>query len=769
MKKLENALVRQIFSAHFFRGLIPFFLSTICIFFVSGPYIFGKTKLPRIEELNYSLLPLVSWANMRSNHFDHSWYSNFGFGIPWPIPHTMNSSPFSYLFASNQPFRSLGIFLVFHVVFVVFCLWQIGRLFNFNRTVLSVLVLSVTLASQLEYLVSSDAAAAFLGWLLLPGLILGVLKISFLKSARALLAWGAFLSLTMAYGFANSHLGMFSTYLVSIAILFISLNYRNATKLVTGTCVLLTSVCTASTKLFFYFTESNKYPKNVLRNQYDYESSASHTFWSLFVKPFTLEIPRSGHLLDFIIEIIQSNQVTRVLSFGSPLVALILILGFHNTFLARKSTPNLKSPTETVITKHNLEKILWVNLVTCFMLQLVPAKFLTGLVSASWTFRDPATIYGLVLFCLYLNKFSMNRRFIHYSSIISVLHVVSVFIAGLSIIFAAAVVNNKHDWTASQYDALFASSLNNSKWEGISLIETALSCGKVNCVKFGTRVAMSGQVSNYLARGELKDSGLILNLLGSKGLQEVNAVTKGISQDLIHPSQAKYYGMITGNTYQSFGYSPNEYDWLLQNPTLRNITGVRVVLASSDQVIDLRGLSLVGRFRTDIDKTEINVYKNIGVLPKVVALSTMPVSVLNQRACTTSNGGQALTCQNILLPEPRLYPDPVIHSKKGDDGFRITMKPRKADTFLVINTMWDSSWSTNVGTLRNFHGLMLLHVPPSTKSIEMRYVQTWKTYTVFASNLGAFLTFLALLTGLLYRPLSIFHRKLKNKFDSPVS
>jgi len=691
---------------------------------------------------------------------------NFGFGIPWPIPHSMDSSPFSFLFASSRPYHSLGIFLVFHVFFMVFCIWQMGNLLNFKRVTNSVLVFSVTLASQLEYLVSSDAAAAFLGWALLPGLILGVFKIGLSKSTRDLLLWGSFLSLVIAYGLGNSHLGMFSTYLASVCILFICLSYRSKPKLFTGGCVLATSILVSANKLFLFFTEWSKYSKGVIREQYDYNSSASHTLWSIFLKPFTIQSPFNVNLTDFLIFFTQSNQVTRVLSFGSPFVVLVLIIGFYRSFISRKQSLILKDYSKVGQTSSKFTSVLWLNFALCCIIQFIPARFLSDIVSASWTFRDPATIYGMILFCYYIDRYSKNRPTSFYFHLSILFHILCVFVASLCVVVGTSILNNSNDWTASQYDELFASSLTNSKWPGISLLDNALHCESIDCEKFGTRIAMSGLVSNYLARGELKNSGLILNLLGTKGWEEVNAVTKGISQDLIHTSQAKFYGMISSNSYQSFGYIPNQYDWLLQNAALRNLTGIRVVLARSDETIDLHGLSLVGKFSADNDRAEIYVYRNLDALPKVILLSAIPVSVRNELACPISRA-HTLTCQRIVLAKMRLYPDPIISSKSIGNGFSITISPRSQDSYLLVNTMWDKSWSSNVGSLKNFNGLILLHVPSSTQVINLEYTTKWKAYINYISSITMLLLFLTLLSSLIQNPLNRAYLVFRNKVKSP--
>jgi len=710
MHRFKNSLYKEDKSFKTLLSLVLLGVATI-----SFPYIFGFIKLPRIEEFSYSLLPLELSEQMKKTGVSTNFFGDYGLGVPWPIPHTMSKSPFVSLFGFGNPFQSMGQFMAIHISIQIIALWFIGREFRFKNSINIFFVLSVTFSSQLEYLVTSDAAAVYLGWVLLPTIFLGIFKITNSKSNSYTLLWVLFLGFFISYSISNTHPGVFSTYLLSSGLLFLSLNFHSLKKILFGMLSLLLSLLLSAEKIYTYLSQWLLYPEWVQRNQYNYDSSFSHTVWSLFAKPFTFSSLSNGNIFDFKNWILE-NQYTRVLFFGSPVATFLLLYIIFYSLKNLRFTNSLGMAGSK--SEINISRILILNFLFVCSIQLIPAKYLSNAVSASWTFRDPGTIFGLLIIAVYLNK-RVNRSSQEISKyLLLVTHFVSISLSSFFIILGPTLLNDPFFWTAKQYDNLISNVKKSEPIMSLKLIDKALACETTDCDRFGRRVALSGLVSNLLARGELKESGLVLNSFPFLGFQEVNSVTKGISQDLIHTSQSKFYGMITDDTYQSFSYVPENYNWLLQNPALRDFVGIRVILASSLEKINTDGLELIGQFESYGSQHVINVFRNTAAFPNVIHLAKEP-TILPTSKCNENQA--SLTCIQFKKGFEILYPHPKLTLSNSPQNMVLHYKRLPFRSLVLTNIAWSRAWISDDGTIHNFHGLVGVKVPANTNRIELSF------------------------------------------------
>ena len=727
---------------------------------IAFPYIFGWISLPRIEEFSYSLLPLEISQQIKSSGITSNWYANYGVGIPWPIPHTMSQSPFSSLFGFGHPFQSLGQFIAIHIVIQVISLWFIGREFRFKNSINILFVISIVFASQLEYLVTSDAAAVYFGWLILPAIILTILKITNSKNTRSRIIWTLLLSISISYGISNSHPGVFSTYLLSCAILFLSLNIHLLKNILFGCGGFFLGLILSSEKIYFYLSQWILFPSWINRTQYNYDSGINKSLWSLFIKPISIQFFSFNSLEDFFHAWINENQYTRVLFLGSPIASLVIgyiLINFLKQHFSQK-----RNSIQNKFIQANQLKILIMNFAFVFLFQFIPAKFLSKAVSASWTFRDPGTIYGLLIICIFLNSIAKKLESNKVKPVLFYLHYTSIGLSAIFIIFGPSLINDPTYWKAKRYDTLISNSSMRDVSQAQRLISEALECNEIDCKKYGERVAMSGLVSYLEARGELKDVGLVLNILPFYGYQEVNSVTKGISQDKIHPSQSMFYGMITDDTYQSFGYAAGQNNWLLQNPYLRDLLGIRVIIFTKSEDANLNGMEYIGEIEIRESKETIVVYRNRNAFPRVIQISSKPSIALNTNC---NKIFKVLTCLKFKYAIPKFIDDPSVAQSYNDDLLKITIKKSPSRATILVNSAWSKSWNSDVGEIFNYHGLIGIHAPANTETIYLSYRDSYLELFKKLETLSYILVIFALLILFLSDRLN-FQKFRRKKFNS---
>lgn len=516
----------------------------LSILTISSVYLFGTSPLPRIEEFNYSLLPIYSaFQNDFANSFINSsfWFRNYGLGLSWPILHTLYPHPLSFLFSLIMPFQSFGVILLSHLILQSIVIWKISAELKFSLKLRTVVTITILFSSQLEYLTSSDAGAVFIGWTVLPVAILGVIRMhkkQFLLFDRNTIVNLLLFAFAISFGILNGHPGVYVVYIFSILIVLLLLKMPSIKSkfffLLSGiSLALLLSI----DKIILSLQEYNKFSSYLPRVQYDYESTFQKTLWSLFMRP----IPFSSPFQDvFFVDFVDENSFIRVLSFGSPFASMLIFSWIIN-FRKRKYS------------KDSIEVTLLFSFLFCFFCQFIPAKFLTEAVSASWTFRDPATLLGVIILGLALRdlEFGSNKPNFRFNIFLN-LHIGVTLLSGAIILFGGNLIHGESRFTARDYDALIS---NFDRSEIGKILRKNLNCPDTSCNNMGSRVAISSNVSELLGNNQLKSSGLVLNLLGAVGYEEVNGVIKGNSLDLIHPSQRKFYSMITSERYRDFEFT----------------------------------------------------------------------------------------------------------------------------------------------------------------------------------------------------------------------
>ena len=192
----------------------------LCTGLVVAPYLWENYPLPYVEELAYSLYPLIVWSKQVMQWQVPSWYHAAGLGIPWPVPHTMSHTPFMPLFAYLPVYTAVAISVMGHMMFQGWYVIALCRYFKLSRSITYVTLITILLASPMENLIPFDATAVFLGWTLLPALVYYILQLlEPEKKKSALFLAALMLGFIMGYVILNAHIGMFLPQAVMLSLL----------------------------------------------------------------------------------------------------------------------------------------------------------------------------------------------------------------------------------------------------------------------------------------------------------------------------------------------------------------------------------------------------------------------------------------------------------------------------------------------------------------------------------------------------------------------
>lgn len=723
------------------KGITYCLLTITCsIGTLLAPYYWGDLILPRTEELNYSLYPLVIWARQLLSGTTPFWFSDAGLGVPWPIPHTMSHTPLVSLFAILPVYKALSVLLAVHIAIQAFFIIRICDYFQLSLATSLVVLCSVLLAAPIEYLVSSDAAAVFMSWTLLPAILYSILKIIQTADRIQSLGYAVILGIATGYGILNGHLGVFSTHVMGIALIAIFQPQSLMRKWYLFLIAAIISIGIGAEKIYALLHELSIFGENSIRMQYSFEQKPAAAFWNLFLKPLVLSI--NTPVQDYWNILIKQNMLSRTFTFGSPLCSILLISGFIR-FL-KGSSLNLPG---------SLERAMWLTLSACFLIQFIPTNFLPVFISASWTFRDVGILIALFLAGILCDQWLRKVISQTLLNILMSLHVILVICCALIFTFGSSWLTPTAGIKSDLYNQI---SINGGNFPLQQAILKGLICTKdsPNCSGLTKRVAYDGLATNAAHYGKEVGSGLHLNALPLNGIQELNYLTKGLSLDSIHPSQSTPYGMITTRRFNRYTYQPNEFDWVQESPALVNLLGIRFIVGEDSPIYKFSGLEKVDEII--FSNNYLALYKNHAAFPRAFFVSSRSLSnvQLNSR-CPES--ATHLTCMNVSSITENTDPwQTPINVQDSVDAITLSFKPSNQARIILMTTMWRPEWRAISGELSNFHGLMQVSVPANLNNIRLDYVP----YGFIKARIVSIVCFILALITLLFS--FIFWPRFKN-------
>ncbi len=695
-------------------NIIYFLVTLFCTVLLLGPYILGGLIIPRTEELNYSLYPLIIWSRQLMTGHIPLWFNDGALGIPWPIPHSMSHTPLVFIFSLLPVYKALAALLAAHIAIQAYFIVRISQYFELSKPATTFVLITLLLASPMEYLISSDAAAVFLSWTLLPAMFFAILKLLEPTKALLTLKYVIMLGGVIGYGILNGHIGVFSTYLLGLALIGIFqpkiLFYRSYIFL-SATFFGLTI---GAEKLYLFSQEFQYFGSDIHHFQYSYEFGKNtfailkKIFWNLFLKP--LAVPFDDGYWNFFIE---KNSRSRVFTFGSPLLSILLFFGFIR-FLGGKR----------LLKKTHLEYALWLTIVTCFFIQFMPTKFLPFFISASWTFREPAILIAIFFAGILYDHWLKKIIAPNYLYFLMGLHILILMISAVVFTYGPNLSSSVSGTKTKTYNSI---STNKENFYLLRMITENLKCENysASCNAMTKRVVYDGYAFKIAHNGDEVTQGLHLNVLPLHEIQEVSYLTKGLSLDAIHPSQDLPYGVISTLRYKKWEYNPKSFDWVMESPALLALLGIRMVIGMDNKIYLSQGLKKIGKINLN-ENTEntLALYENTRAFPKAFFVNhDLLLRVQRNNRC--SENQNFLTCIDVSSITNNTNPwGELVNIEEKVNGMTLTFSPSDQARTLLISTMFRPEWKALGGEISSFYGIMKIIVPAKQTKVMLDYNPT---------------------------------------------
>jgi len=681
--------------------------------FVGSPYLVQRLVLPRTEELSYSLFPLVLWARQLLQGVVPQWQPALGLGVPWPIPHTMSHTPFVWLFAVLPVFSALAVLVVGHSVFQGYYVLRLARDQRWSLVVTLVVLVTVMLGAPLEYLLQSDAAAVFVAWTLLPGILYYVTQLlaseaTWETTPRRLITAAIALGLIVGYGVLNTHLGMFLSQVLGVSVLAVLQPARLWERRYLVALSIVVAVAVGAEKISMFANELRYFPNELVRLQYGAHGSTLHSVWNLLARPLVVG-DFAGSLQAATERVVTANLVSRTLTFGCFVFGWIVLAACLSLRRIRTSKARALVTAAFIIN---------------FLLSFLPKALLPSLLSASWTFRDPAMLFGVILAADYCDRVLRPRLSRPLLLGLLGIQVLGALGSGFVFLYGNQLLPSIGGHSVQQYNAL-ASTISVTKLD--SLLREAMRCEEADkqCAELSRRYVLSGAAMMSAERGLDVDAGLLTNVGSVRGFEDVSAVAKGISLDTIHPSQSLPYGLITGDGFRVFRLEASDFDWTRDNRALLDLLGIRAVVGTV--TTGRAACPQVGLLRTEPrgeTPIPLAVFRNPDAFPRAFFVDPSALDHATRRpGCSAEH---SLTCLDVAAVTPQILPwqDPI-HVEGTGDRILLRVTPHARSRTALVSVMWRPEWSASAhGTpvgVKTQWGLLRLEVPPNVTEVELLY------------------------------------------------
>lgn len=694
---------RTSYSSHPLFLLLIFSISIA----IAAPYFINSTPLARTEELDYSILPMIVYARQLLYGTVGYWYGNAGLGMPWPIPHTMTHVPTVFLFAVSPVFTAVGATVFFHAALMGFYALKIADRMEFSRLVAVAFLLTLSLAAPLEYLYVSDATAAYIGWTTLPIAFYYLCELIHGECQRhVMLKQALALGIIVSYGVLNGHSGILLTYLIGLCIFIFAHGRLILSRIGWFMLVAAIIVAISGEKVLFLIQEMAYFPPTVPRLQYWLNSGVKDQLWNLFLKPFFIPtlnaLSNPGLLLQ---EFVNANWISRAITFG-PIFALLAIF----------EAPRIASSP--------LKRPLIISFWVCTALMLWPISLLPKQISATWTFRDPAILFGAVI-----AAWTLDQRAIRSSPICRIMpqslamaQVVVALIAAMPFVYGSWFRESPTTYTVEEYNLILSSTDNTPLFRELARVMPSMADDDGHD-QIGHRFLPSSRVKSLMEHDNIQDIGGLNNVGIVHDMEEVSFISKGISQDTIHPSQSLPYGLITGERFRDWRYRDEiQRDWTMQDQALLTFLGIRAVIVMTGEQVTapslIEGPTLLSR-----DGTAVIVYRNEKVLPRAFFVERKQLEAVQPRSsCSETH----LTCLDLSTLVPSINPAVrPVSLWQGRDQIKLNFPKADQVQELILTIMYRPEWMILPQSLSlkpsSFNGIIRITIPPGIDGLSMEY------------------------------------------------
>jgi hypothetical protein len=653
-------------------------------------FVLGST--PDEEEFPWGILSSFLHVRALAGGTFGTWNSMLGFGMPQPMAPNFDMHPLVPLLLIVSPVTWVRVLLAAHTVLGAIGMWHVGRMLQLTPVVRAVSVFTFMLATPTQnYTMTDFWPSHYVMWTSSPWLLLlgwRTLQASGPELRRLAVMLGVATGLTLA----STHPGHAPVYGV-VAAAFVAAEWRAVRArwvwLLLASCV---AAAIAAPSLIPLLLERPIFDPGLVVIKLP-EPLPPSAAWDLFARPLTLsDDPWQRELV---------NRGTRIVFFGGPF-AVLTIVG--------------------VIGQWRRHTALVLTVLIASVLVFTPLLPLTYV--SRFHIRDPLTLCAIPLAGVAADAL-LSRRWGRWPALVMLGAQVLIVMTAVTPFLDRMLDRDGRE--ARQFHGAVA--------------DTPAADTLLTATRGLGRLSYSAQIDLEVSQLEHLEDGLGRNALVYRGIPVVNGTFKGISNDVLWPSERLFYGRIR---------VPRQ---LIASETALDLLGIRYVLANPTEAV---APGLVARASVPKgDGQPAVLYENIHATAGVFVLATESPHQLPPLIAYPDCPNDGLLCKDVAPLAPLRRDERVAITRAGET-MEIEIEPSNAARTVVVAEMFRPGWGatqSNGDPLETFSlgpGLLAVIVPAAVGAIHLTY----------AAPLFVWATIVAWLTVLVALGVLIFHNKI---------
>jgi hypothetical protein len=629
-------------------------------------------SIPDDEELRWGILSSFLHVRALADATWPTWSSALGLGMPQPMIPNFHMHPLVPLLAVISPVNWLRLLYAAHTVIASFGMWRLGRMLRLTPLTAAVCVFTFLLATPTQNYALTDLwPSHFVMWTSAPWLLLLAWRL--LESeGREALRLSVLLGLAAGIVLASTHPGhapVYATVVLALAAARWDAMLARWRPLLIAAAIALTI---ASPNLLQLSTERQLFAQDARIEKLYPSPLPLSAAWEVFFRPLPLPSAALTTSYDALTGELEA-QDTRVLFFGGPFAVLSLL----GIVLFARSRPDLALGTL-------LSTVL-------LFTSLLPLAFLSR-----FHFRDPALLCAIPLAGLAADYLLARRRTSKAAALL-------LLTAQMFVVTAAALPFVAGLWDDDARQAM---------WYRGATADTDVADRIVSSITTPGRLAFSSTVdSSVMGRQERLADGLVDNALAYRGVALVNGSFKGVSMDVLWPSESER--MFYGRTRV-----PRQ---LVESDAGLDVLGIRYVLAAAGEPV-APGLQEIATIQASA--SSLRLYENPDTSQGAVVL---PDRAEQPRVLPAYPGclNDRLFCKD-LTTLARLQHEDRVHVVRRGSRIDITAPGGTERRLLVVAEMFRPAWVAQSGdgrlaTLSIGPGLLGIILPPGTTGVRLDF------------------------------------------------
>jgi hypothetical protein len=640
------------------------------VFLLFGPV--GGSTMDDEEYRNVVISLIIHARALLDGHYPF-WTSDLGLGMPHPLHPTFFFHPLMPLFGVISPGTAVRLFFIAHGVLGAAGCWALMRHMDARRWTAALATSTWVLATPaLNYALTDLWLAHFFGWSLYPWLLLCTRRI--LDHRETSQPWRAALQLGLVAGLlgVNGHLGQVPVLILPMAVMCLAEPRATARRLVPlllaaaiGAAIAAPVVVRLEHELFLF--------PDVLRDSVDMPMDARAAA-DLVLRPI-LDIGPDGGLRI-------AERGAMVPFFGGPM----FLLAVAYVVSATRWLGLFREPEAGSRKPHIYRQGLVAAFVSATVLLFVPGIIDSDFSSGSFLFRDPMTLFGIVLGSLAFE--TLARRSKNVATGVGVAQVLILLVCAWPFAWAA--------WESSGAE------------RGALARTPTTEALRVWVDRIPGRWYLAPQLDALVREGRLQEAGLWRDIWIYRGLPIVNGSFKGVSADVLYPSGSLPIGRIVGEpaTAQSAA-------------TLAGL-GIAAVLATAGEPV-APALEEVARFSAAGET--VRLLRNPAAWPG--AAFVMPATVAAPLPALADCRFAGLFCRDFS-PVVAAGVDTKVSVARRHGTLDASFAPADQSRVLIVSEMYRPEWTARANgaalpVSAAWGGVIAVTVPAGAGKVELRY------------------------------------------------